>query len=232
MSYTQVISMPYGQLVVPINDGNQVKATIRDGQFLDHNMVVFLSNLIKDIPNPVVVDGGCNVGNVAFGISKYTNATIHAIEAQRIIFNMVCGSVALNCKENIYVYNNGLSDNNTEMIDVPMYDYNIDSSFGSVELGKSASHHEVGQMPKGFEQVRSMTIDSLNLPKVDLIKLDVEGMEEKALDGARETIARCRPLLFVEFIKSDRANLERLFTEMGYRWEVSLTLGDFICYPI
>ena len=54
----------------------------------------------------------------------------------------------------------------------------------------------------------------------------------QALDGARETIARCRPLLFVEFIKSDRANLERMFTEMGYRWEVSVTLGDFICYPI
>ncbi len=40
-------------------------------------------------------------------------------------------------------------------------------------------------------------VAGLNLPRVDYIKMDVEGAEEKAIEGARETIARFHPRLSI-----------------------------------
>ena len=47
-------------------------------------------------------------------------------------------------------------------------------------------------------EVPTMAIDSLELERLDLLKIDVEGHEVKVLAGAAATIARCRPVLIVE----------------------------------
>lgn len=48
------------------------------------------------------------------------------------------------------------------------------------------------------DAVRIRTIDSLELDVCDLLQLDVEGFELFALQGARETINRCSPLIVLE----------------------------------
>jgi FkbM family methyltransferase len=50
----------------------------------------------------------------------------------------------------------------------------------------------------GDEGVEVRTLDSLSLGAVDYIKLDVEGFELFVLEGAHETLLRCRPLLTLE----------------------------------
>lgn len=49
--------------------------------------------------------------------------------------------------------------------------------------------------------VARITLDRLaaELPRVDFIKIDAEGAEENILAGMRETLARCKPCLIVEF---------------------------------
>jgi hypothetical protein len=41
-------------------------------------------------------------------------------------------------------------------------------------------------------------------------------MEAEALDGARETIQRCKPILFVEVIKSDKDAITAALRNAGY----------------
>ena len=55
---------------------------------------------------------------------------------------------------------------------------------------------------EGEGTLASITIDafkeSLSIPKVDYIKIDVEGHELEVLDGARETLRRDKPIVMVE----------------------------------
>ena len=45
---------------------------------------------------------------------------------------------------------------------------------------------------------RIIRLDSLNLQNVDYIKIDCEGFEYRVLQGAKETIQRCRPVVVIE----------------------------------
>lgn len=55
-------------------------------------------------------------------------------------------------------------------------------------------------------EVRSLTLDSLELPRVGFMKIDVEGHELAVLRGAEKTIARCRPNLLIEAEERHRTN--------------------------
>jgi FkbM family methyltransferase len=67
-----------------------------------------------------------------------------------------------------------------------------------------------------------VSIDSLGLDDVDLLQLDIEGYEWHALSGARETIAKCHPIIQIEFRgfteKYDKSDAEvtGLLYGMGY----------------
>lgn len=46
--------------------------------------------------------------------------------------------------------------------------------------------------------VQMVTLDSLNLEKLDLIKIDIQGSEPAALRGAEQTLRRCKPVVLLE----------------------------------
>jgi FkbM family methyltransferase len=70
--------------------------------------------------------------------------------------------------------------------------------------------------------VEAISVDDLvaeqNLDRVDWIKLDIEGGEVDALEGAKQTLRRFRPALFVEIHKTDRA-LRELLGSINYKVE-------------
>jgi hypothetical protein len=73
--------------------------------------------------------------------------------------------------------------------------------------------------------VQAIAIDTLKLPRIDFIKIDVEGMELDALAGAAESIAQHRPAVLVESIKAGAAALREWLTARGYRiFEVGINL--------
>lgn len=48
------------------------------------------------------------------------------------------------------------------------------------------------------DQVRVCTLDSYSLTDISFIKVDVEGCECEVLEGAKDTIRRCRPTMLIE----------------------------------
>jgi len=72
----------------------------------------------------------------------------------------------------------------------------------------------------GTISVDVITLDSLNFENIGLMKIDVEGFEERVLRGGVETIARCRPILYIEDDRVDRsASLRAYITSLGYTIE-------------
>jgi FkbM family methyltransferase len=68
--------------------------------------------------------------------------------------------------------------------------------------------------------IKMARIDDLNFPSVGFMKIDVEGHEVEVIQGARETIARCRPRLLVETEERHRpgapAQVQAMLEELGY----------------
>ena len=64
--------------------------------------------------------------------------------------------------------------------------------------------------------IQKITLYARQLPRVDLIKIDIEGMEMEALEGARQLIEKCHPILLIEQIKTVRDRLRAWIQERGY----------------
>jgi hypothetical protein len=103
---------------------------------------------------------------------------------------------------------------------IPVPDYLTPSSFGSLELKPRADTEFIGQ-PIDYANttvaIEKITIDALSLPRVDFIKLDIEGMELEALAGTTETIARSHPIFLVGHIKVGHDGLIGFFEQHGYK---------------
>jgi hypothetical protein len=80
----------------------------------------------------------------------------------------------------------------------------------------------------GKIDVKVMTIDVYvrehELDRVDVIKVDVECMEHVVLEGARDTLNRYRPVVFLEVLsEADCEALNQLALQAGY---MSVRLGE------
>lgn len=58
----------------------------------------------------------------------------------------------------------------------------------------------------GSRKILSVTVDMARLQYLDFLMLDIQGAEYRALIGARETIARCRPFVLVNHSGLSDAN--------------------------
>jgi hypothetical protein len=105
---------------------------------------------------------------------------------------------------------------------IPVPDYSKPSSFGSLELSKRENAEFIGQKidySKGASaMVDVIAIDDLKLDRLDLLKIDVEGMELEVLTGAKNTIDRNRPVMIIEVVKSSRNNITSYLESFGYHY--------------
>jgi hypothetical protein len=71
--------------------------------------------------------------------------------------------------------------------------------------------HDFATQGDFLEQVTTIRLDDLYLNDISFMKVDVEGHEPLVISGAKETILRCRPLIwiesesqsFIEFLQKD-----------------------------
>lgn len=101
--------------------------------------------------------------------------------------------------------------------------------------GKRNSHVGITHVA-GDGTVPVLRIDDLNLPVCDLVYLDVEGWELKALRGCIQTLVNCRPVVAVEinrgieFAGSSAEELRAFLASLQYR-EVAQLQSDVVFVP-
>lgn len=149
--------------------------------------IEFLGQLIK--PGFVVLDVGAYIGTHTLSFAKMVqpDGFVFCFEPQRIAFEFLSANIVLNNMTNIFPMHAAVSDTIGEIM-VPV----INPASPSNTAAFKVSGHTMG------DTVRQVTIDSLGLGRCNLIKIDVEGMENNVIAGAQETIQKFRPVLFLE----------------------------------
>lgn len=175
-------------------------------------------------PGMTVVEVGANIGVHTVPLARACHpGPLYAFEPQRRVFQVLCANLALNDIENVVASPQACGEA-PGVVTIPALDYAARGNFGGVSVRPAGETGEAG------ERVAVVRLDDLRLASCGLIKVDVEGYEPQVLVGASETIARCRPVLYVE---NDRVENQRrligLIADMGYRlyWHTPpLATGD------
>jgi FkbM family methyltransferase len=169
----------------------------------------------------VAMDCGANIGVHTLEWAKLMRewGSVIAIEAQERVYYALAGNITLQNCFNVRAIHAAIGHTVGE-ISFPVPDYTKQGSFGSFELRPRVGTEHIGQSvdyDKPTSTVPLVSIDSFNLPRLDLLKIDIEGMEAEALDGAKDTIARCKPVMFIETVKSDKEAISAALRNEGYR---------------
>jgi hypothetical protein len=101
------------------------------------------------------------------------------------------------------------------------------AGLSSFTTGRGPTMNSIAAAGDGALMVSPITLDSAGLPPPALIKMDIEGAESAALSGARETLRRDRPVVFVALHSPEQRRLcAEILRSAGY------SLRDLEHHPI
>ena len=171
------------------------------GEWCEHELQV-LGRLIST--GDWVLDVGANIGThtVFFARAVGRKGRVVAIEPQSTVQHVLHANIALNDFENVRVVAAACGAERGK-VRAPVFALGDKRNVGGYSLSAVGS---------STESVDVVTVDSLKLKRCHLIKIDVEGAEQDVLQGAHATIARLRPLLWVE--NNDEAQSASLISRL------------------
>ena len=216
----KIVNSHYGPMIINANDQYIGRSIEMHGYWAqeDIDIIKSLLDLLLSTKDQVTFyDVGANIGTHTVAIAKSLGAKVKvkSFEAQRQVYYILCGNVAINGLDNVTCYYNAVSDitNNTIMVDLP--DYNLPNNFGGLELVNPVRSDNQHMTKTQQEMVTTVCIDQYD-ESVDFIKMDIEGMEHLALAGGSKVIAKHRPICFVEMYKTDIDAVKKFFKELDY----------------
>jgi FkbM family methyltransferase len=174
-------------------------------------------NMIHD--GGVVLDIGGNYGWYSLNIAKrFPNTTIHAFEPITYTYNIFEENIKLNNFSNINVYNIGIGKENS----VLEFNYNPDRS-GATSLSNLLERENVEKI-RCDVRILDEFVAEKNINRIDFIKIDIEGAELFALQGAKKVLQQFQPKLFVEMLRKWSAKFNyhpndiiSYMAELGYQ---------------
>ncbi len=192
-SFNQLADCRYGKMLFNRNDRYIGKSLNLYGEYSQAEIDLF-RQILK--PGSLVVEVGANIGTHTLFFARQVGleGAVVAFEPQPIVFQTLCANLALNCVTNVRCFQQAVGAEPGE-IRVPVLDSTREENYGGLSL----------EGCRQGEPTPMVTLDSLNLGRCALLKVDVEGMERQVLAGAANTIAKCRPILYVENDRHEKA---------------------------
>ncbi len=209
----KIVNIGHAKFYVPNYPIDCIQSMIVDTKnFFEHDILQKLQPYMKG--NLVILDIGANIGNHSVYWAIKANAKkIYSFEPIKDTFEILQKNVEFNkLSDKIKIFNIGLSNQKTN---------GSISFFESTNIGATS----VKQNPRG-----SLSLDKLDNIKieedaVDFVKIDTEGHELQVLQGARKTLLKYKPTIFIEIDPKNKSQVHEYLTKLGYRLEKS-----FECY--
>jgi FkbM family methyltransferase len=157
-------------------------------------------DILKYLPEDgVFFDVGANVGIIAYSTALHRpRARIFAFEPEPVSFLALNKTKAYNVIHNVDLIPFGLSDSpglKTFFIDK--------ANHGGHSLDRSQVLNETRPSSIMVSTVDAM-VSVLGITRLDVMKVDVQGMELDVLKGAKKTLENLTPVLTVEFTFNDK----------------------------
>lgn len=134
----------------------------------------------------VALDVGCHYGSASFWLSQHFTE-VHSFDVNLDIARCCKTNMHHFLMNNVKVHPYGLGDREGT------YSLSLPDKY-SLKYGIKYEEYTQEYSDNGYVK----TLDSLNFQTVDFIKLDVEGFEQKVINGGLKTIDRCSPLIMYE----------------------------------
>jgi FkbM family methyltransferase len=187
-----------------------------DKQFYEATFLDLLHRFHQ--PGGLIIDGGANIGNHTVYFAKVIGADVLAIEPEP--HNALCLilNVALNEISKKVMFCSDALGSKPGAVKLSM---NVASNFGTFS-GKSTENLNAVNDKQMSLDVPVSTLDSVIVQScpnrhVSILKLDVEGMELDALQGAHQMIKSMLPVIAVEcFTYQHLAQIESELSQYNY----------------
>ena len=172
------------------------------GAFYELSALESLRGLVR--PGQTVVDVGANIGN---------HTVYFAGEAGCRVLPFECNPrMAAHLRATIEMKALG------DQVDLSHLGKAVSSFVGIIPfqfVRDDYSYVTEGQ-EEGTTQTPCLTLDSLGLEQCALLKIDVDGGEPGVLEGARDVLARLRPVVSIEVMNFNSRRVLGLFEAYGY----------------
>jgi FkbM family methyltransferase len=159
----------------------------------------------------VAVDVGANIGCLTLPLAKKATSVL-AFEPQNRVFQKLCANLELNNVDNVIPYCMALGK---------------ERGMGFLASGGAncGSASLCGAQEKD-EPINITALDNIDFSGYgcQLVKVDVEGFEAEVLEGARATLEKFKPVLYVEADRHDKCPaLIALIKSLGYVpfWDIT-----------
>jgi len=205
-----VLNSIHGKFIVNRHDTCQPKSLQETGKTHIEAELEKIYTILDTLPeNCVVIDGGANAGFFTIPVARRIqakNGIVVSFEPQRIMFSALSGGVVLNDLYNVRLNRMALGATKSGG-SIPQIDYSKTQDFGQIKIAASDQSLSWQEICVRQEQVQIISIDDLELERLDFLKLDVEGFEIAALQGAKKTIEKNRPFLWIEYFIAGHENV-------------------------
>lgn len=175
--------------------------------------------IIKARPNDVVLDCGACWGETSLYFA-------HEVGAHGRVYSFEF------IPENIKIFEHNLKHNPMleeiiHLIPHPVWDRSDEALYYS-DHGPGSSVNDVVGMQSAEQKCLTLSIDDFvmryDVPRVDFIKMDIEGAEVKALQGAKNTIEKFHPTLAISLYHKpdDFVTIPKLIAELNPKYDFYL----------
>ena len=163
-----------------------ISGWLRGFHVFEHNLInKYLQGYIKNFK--YIVDAGANIGCHTISYAGFNpSAIIYAFEPQKDLYDILECNKKINYASNVVCINKALGHDNAFINMNPPLQDSDGVNFGGTSIGQ------------GGEPTEMITLDSLDLPGLDFIKMDIQGAEGLLVKGGRKTIDKYSPVILFE----------------------------------